>query len=512
MAIDLNDTLLPRIYAKNDNILGMLNSLSMIMNNKSYKKLKKTYQEIASKLPKDEEMSEFEKEYINFGTDVKYTPLYLELDKFEHLLEEYNSFKKLSDKNNEIVSLIDSFYNKDFDINNFILLSEGLANSIIDIKNSKYLHQFTKLFDNCINNLFISLELLALSNNNKLLAYINNKDNDFLNEKLASIIRKTIKVDKFEGDLDANYLRMDTILVCANSSKDISIKKEKALEYEKKLKKEEEKRLKEIASLKEKISNLESSIMSNKNKLEEIRKRKKLLILKKNLLNLVAGLAIAVPLSSPFLGYAIGKHASSKVNLTKTITNTIDTSDESIVSTYSEYKEFNTFYVYSLTICEPWVKNSFSSTYTRLCTVYDYNLSTDESLPSNFSLNDINPDYLVEKYTYQELSEGEPKDYGYLDKKLYLTETYQNPDDITQSNKYNVPGLLIGLGLAGLVGTTELLAVLNNAVDLGEDKREINQSLKQLGDEDKDISLQLSLSLDKKLELQTKYSNYSNND
>ena len=95
----------------------------------------------------------------------------------------------------------------------------------------------------------------------------------------------------------------------------------------------------------------------NKRRLEYIKKKKKLLNLKLGLIKFLIVPSIALPLSCPVIGHSIGKKESNKIDLTKTLTTTVDMNSQKVLNVNEEYLEFTTSYVASLTICEPYKKN-----------------------------------------------------------------------------------------------------------------------------------------------------------
>lgn len=463
MKIDGFSSILARIYTKNENIKGVLERLEIIMDKSGYQELYNRYLEIASEIPANELLTEFEREYENFGSDLKYGKLERRLDDFESELEIYNEYKEFSDLLNKIKTDITKAFEMEFSIEDFVKRNKEFVDLLVVVKNNKTIHQFTRLFDDAINTLFVSLKTLTLVGNNELVKFIGETNSEYLREHLASLVRKSIDTVSYEGSLDEDYVDFETLYKCAVNDNELIVRQEKVKEFEERQKvlaKEYEER---VAYLQNKLGVFDECIRKYQKEPKQLKLSRTGLKAKRLFLGLVAVPAIAIPLSCPFIGRHIGTKESANVLLTKTITNTVDTNSGEIMSRQEEYNEFRTDYVASVTICESWRRNASGISYVRNCVVYDYDFSDLGKLDDDFhlTLEDINPDKLVKKYSYEEttgeadinkdLKEGE---------QIYITETYQDVNDVKISNKFTIPFTVAGAGAGVILGTTEVAAYL----------------------------------------------------
>lgn len=496
MSLDIENPTLSRIYTANENIKGILQRLAGIMDERAYSELYSRYLELSKEIPKDEVLTDSEKIYNAFGTDLKYSELDIKIRNFEKELNIYNEYKELSDLLNEIKKLNNDVFNDDFVLENLILKNQEFIDLIIQIKNDKAIKQFTTLLDEAIKTVFYSMKSLTVLGNGELINYVNKTYSDFLKEHLGSLVREDIDTTSYKGSLDEDYVDFETLHECAiNDTEIISHWNEvnNIKEREKAIAKEREER---IASLKEERNNLLSNIKKYQDELKRLKLSSTSLKAKRLFYKLVVIPAIALPLSCPFIGRHFGIEASSKVFLTRTITNTVDTDTGKIVATEDEYKELMTDYVASVTICEPWKKNVSGTSYTRECAVYDYDFSDFGDIDDDFHLTlaDIDPERLVKKYNYEEPTATVENEKYLTEQQVYITETYQDANDKEVSTKYIVPYMVAGIGTGILLGTTELLVYLlfgnkisdklKKKLEENEEKIEIsNKTLKKsLGD------------------------------
>lgn len=461
MKYDITDSILSKIYTTNQNILGMLNILSVIMDSNSYKEFYDRYLEIEKEIPKDEVLTELEKKYNSFGTELRFTPLEKKLRDFESELEEYNDYKDLNDLLNEVKKDTENIFNGDIVVEEYVTKNKKFIELIIDIKNNKTVHQFTKLLNVSIETVFNSLKTLSVIENSELLDFINQTNSDYLREHIASKIRQSVDTVQYKGKLDDDYLDTSTLYKCAKSDENIVSLMKKAQEYEEGQIALARKKEERITSLSEAIKLFENNIKKYTDNLQKLKLNHAGIKTKKILFRFIAVPAIALPLSCPFIGYKLGKKASSKVLLTKTYTTTVDIDSQDVISSNEDYEELNTTYVASVTICDTWKKNLSGSSYSRNCTVYDYNLP-DDKVTDDFHLTLDNIDYnnLVEKYTYEEVTTSVENEKYMKENQIYVTETYQDFTDMIASKKYNFPYTMIGLGIGDIIGFTELFIYL----------------------------------------------------
>lgn len=482
MKIDATNPTLARIYTANENIKGILERLEVIMDNNGYQELYKRYLEIAKEIPHDELLTEFERTYEAFGTDLKYTALDTKLRNFENELDIYNDYKELSDLLNKIKNDIASSFSKDFNINEFVERNKEFIDVVIKTKNNKTIHQFTGLFADSIKTLFSSLKTLSLIGNNELISFIKLTSSDYLKEHLAAEIRKSVDTKYYEGKLDEDYVDSETIYECALNDHEIIARQNEAKSYEERQAALALERAREIAGLKDKFTGLEESIKRYNAELKRLNLNKASLKAKRLFLRLVAVPAIAIPLSCPFIGRHIGLSQSSKVLLTKTITNTVDTDTGEIIATEDNYEELTTNYVASVTICEPWKKNVSGTSYTRDCVVYDYDFSDLGEVDDDFHLTlaDIKSENLVKKYTYQEPTSKVYNKKYLTEQQVYITETYQDANDTKISKKYNLPYTVAGTGAGVIVGGIEAAVYAYAGKNLSDNlKRKIEVKLEE---------------------------------
>lgn len=462
MKIDIVNPTLARIYTANENIKGMLERLAVIMDKKGYQELHDKYLKLAKEIPEDEILTELEKKYNQFGTDLRYGSLDVKLKEFEKELDMYNGYKEFSDLLNKIKSDTAKAFEKDFLIDEYVLKNKEFIDMLLNLKESKTIQQFTGLFGDANKALFNSLKTLTLVGNKELISYINETNSDYLKEHLASEVRKSIDTTSFEGSLDEDYVDFESLYECAVNDEEIITRQEEARSYEERqlaLAKERDERVK---FLEKKIRICEENIKKYQATLKKLKLSKTGLKARKMALRFVVVPALAIPLSCPFIGRHIGLKESAKVILTKTITNMVDADSGEIISTEEDFSELKTDYVASVTICEPWKKNVSGTSYTRDCVVYDYDFSDLGDLEDDFHLTieDIKPESLIKKYTYQEPT-GEVKNPKYLtEEQIYITETYQDASKTEISTKYNIPYTVAGSGVGVLLGTAEVAAYL----------------------------------------------------
>lgn len=480
MKIDIDSPILARIYTANENIKGILERLEVIMDKNGYQELYDKYLEIAKEMPKDELLTELERKYEAFGTDLKYGKLDEKLRKFENELDIYNEYKEFSDLLNKIKTDTAKAFEKDFSMEEFVTKNKEFVDLLIGMKNNKTIHQFTGLFDDAIKTLFNSLKTLTLVGNSELVNFIGDTNSDYLKEHLGSLVRKSVDTTTYDGNLDEDYVDFDTLHECALNDSEIIDRQEKVKEYEERqiaLAKERDER---ILYLQERFKIFDDCIKKYQAELKRLKLNKAGLKAKRLFLRLVAVPAIAIPLSCPFIGRHIGSKESAKVILTKTITNMVDTDSGNIISSQEKYDELKTDYVASVTICEPWKKNASGTSYIRDCVVYDYDFSDLGDLGDDFhlTLEDTKPENLVKKYTYQEPT-GKVENKKYLtEEQVYITETYQDVNDTEISDKFNIPYTVAGSGVGILFGTTELVAYLYAGKRISDQiNEEINKKL-----------------------------------
>lgn len=455
MKIDIVNPTLARIYTTNENIKGMLERLAIIMDKKGYQELYNKYLEIAKEIPEDEVLTDLEKKYNQFGTDFRYGPLDAKLKEFEKELDIYNEYKEFSDLLNRIKNDTTNAFEKDFLINEYVLKNKEFIDILLNIKDSKTIQQFTHLFEEAITTLFNSLKTLTLVGNNELISYIGETNSDYLKEHLASKVRNSIDTTSFEGSLDEDYVDFESLYECAVNDQEIIARQEEARSYE-------ERQLERVKYLENKIKVCSENIKKYQAELKKLKLNKIGLKARKMALRFVAVPALAIPLSCPFIGRHIGLKESAKVILTKTITNMVDADSGEIISTQEDFSELKTDYVASVTICEAWKKNVSGTSYIRDCVVYDYDFSDLGDLDDDFHLKieDIKPENLIKKYTYQEPTSKVENPKYLTEEQIYITETYQDNSKTEISTKYNIPYTVAGTGVGVLLGTAEVAAYL----------------------------------------------------
>lgn len=462
MKIDTVNPTLARIYTTNENIKGILGRLAVIMDKKGYQELYNKYLEIAKEMPKDELLTEFEKTYEAFGTDLRYGFLDEKLRNFEKELDIYNEYKEFSDLLNKIKSDTKEAFSKEFLVDEFVAKNKEFIDMLITVKNNKTIHQFTRLLDEAINTLFSSLKTLTLIGNDELIKSIDETNSDYLKEHLAAMIRETIDTTSYEGTLDEDYFDFETLRECAERDSLIISYREEARNYEERQLALENERLNRIEFLKNKLKVCEEGIKKYQAELKKLKLSKTGLKARKVIMKFAVVPAVAFPLACPFIGRHIGLKESANVILTKTITNTVDTDSGEIVESSEKFNELKTDYVASVTICEPWKKNVSGTSYTRNCVVYDYDFSDLGDVDDDFHLtiDNIKPENLVKKYSYEEPT-GKVENKKYLnEEQVYITETYQDNSETKISTKYNVPYTVAGTGVGVILGTAEMIAYL----------------------------------------------------
>lgn len=461
MRADLTNPTLARIYTENENIKGILQNLESIMDCSGYSELYHRYLEIANKIPRNEVLSKEEEKWGSFGVDTKYISLANELSDFFNDLIIYNIYKELNDCLNSIRKDTENMFNKDKTVlvDDYIEKNKQLITMIINVKNDDRIHQFTGLINRSIDTLFNSLKTLSFIGKDELLTALEETRSDYLREHLASRVREFIDISKYEGSLEEDYIDSSTIYQCALQDEKIVSREREAREYEERQSILEKEKENHIASLKEMLGNIDKNIEKCTETLLKLKLSRNAIKVKRVLFNLTLIPVLAIPLSLPFIGNKIGKNLSSKVLLIKTYTTTVDMDSGEVVSSSESYEELNTSYVASVTICDPWKKNISGSSYSRNYTVYDYTIPEEDLLDDNFHLTLDNIDYnnLVKKYPCEESTSIKPDPKYLTENQIYVTETYQNSNDIVPSTKYNVPYTVGGVGVGILFGTTELL-------------------------------------------------------
>lgn len=503
MAKDVISPILAKIYTKNENILGMLKILEGIMDKKSYQDLYQRYEKIANLIPKEEILTEAERKYINFGTELRYTTLEGELNTFEQELTFYNVFKELSDIRNEVDASLRELFKDDSSLALYVNSGKILVQKILEVKEEKTLHQFTNLMSSSFGTLFDALKNLSAINNDTLLRYINNLESDYLKENLGALIRNSVDTYKYKGSIDEDFLTEEVLRECALGDKKIR----ETLESIKAVAKAQERIKEELKAIQEEINDLNNVVDNDQKQLKQIKQKRKVLELRKRLRQVLFGSFAVVPLAAPFVGYKIGKNASAKINLIKTITKTVDARTLEEVVKEEKYEELTTDYVYSVTICEPWHKNISGVSYVRNCTVYDYVLSEEERKDDfHLTLDNLNYDQLVKKYSYEEPTEMVDDSYYLEESQLYITETFQDAKDFISSDKYNVFYTTAGVGVLVCLYTTEaLLYYLGGENLLYAWNEKYLEQVKEYEREDSSTSNSLKLTLKKKEELVKEY-------
>lgn len=460
MRADLTHPTLERIYTENENIKGILQNLESIMDSKGFSKLYDQYSEIEKRIPRNEVLTEEEKTLGSFGVDIRYTSLANELSSFSKDLTIYNIYKELSDCIQDVKQDTKNIFRKDMDVSMdaYVEKNKNLASMIINTKNDDKIHQFTKLMDRAIETLFASLKTLSFIGNGDLLTAIEETHSDYLREHLASKVRKSIDVSEYKGDLDADYINSSVLYECALQDKKIMSREKEAREYEEKQNVLESERKNHIDHLKNSLDEFSKNIEKYKETLLKLKLNRNMIKAKKVFFNLSLVPVIAIPLSCPFLGNKLGKHLSSQVLLTKTYTTTVDMDSGEVVSSSESYEELNTNYVASVTICDPWKKNLSGSSYSRNCVVYDYVVPEEDLLDDDFHLTPDTIDYnnLVKKYPYEDSTSSVPNSKYLTEPQIYVTETYQDFNEVVPSTKYNTPYTIGGLGLGFILGATEV--------------------------------------------------------
>lgn len=461
MRADLTNPTLARIYTDNENIKGILQNLEVIMDSKGYSKLYDRYLEIAKEIPKNEVLTEEEEKWGSFGVDTRYASLANELSSFSKDLIIYNIYKELSDCLNDIKRDTKNIFRKDINVSldDYIEKNKQLIMMIVNTKNDDKIHQFTKLMDKAIKTLFDSLKTLSFIGKDELLNALKETRSDYLREHLASKIRESIDVSDYKGNLEEDYVNNSTLHECALRDEKIMSREKEAREYEKEQSSLVIKKENRIVDLKEKLDKVSRDIEKNNEKLLKLKFNRNMIKVKKVLFNLTLVPVVVLPLSCPFIGNRLGKHLSSQVQLTKTYTTTVDMDSGEVISSSEGYEELNTNYVASVTICDPWKRNLSGSSYSRNCMVYDYTVPEEDLLDDDFHLTLDNIDYnnLVKKYPYEESTSSVSNPKYLTDNQVYITETYQNFNDVIPSKKYNTPYTVAGVGAGFIFGVAESL-------------------------------------------------------
>lgn len=464
----MEDETLTRIYTSIENIDGMIDNLSAIMDSNGFNELNKKYKVLDKKVPRNTVLSNEEKQFGHFGVDLKYYNLDGELRDFEKELSEYNIYKSINDKVNEIKNNSKNIFKDANSIDLYVRLNEELVMLIFDGSKNKYSQQFTTLMKESFDTLFNSLKVLSSFDDKRLIEFINKYESGYVRENISSLIRSSIDTSKLKGSLDDDHIDYDTIVKCSlNDPKTLNILEE-AEKYSKMIKEERENNLR-----------IEEE---NKKRLELIRKRKKLLKLKLGLIKFLIVPSIALPMSCPIAGYAIGKRESNKINLTKTITTTVDMDNHEILNSSEDYLEYQTSYVASLTICEPYKKNISGTSYSRICNVYDYD-TTGLDINDEITKDNLDESRKTLKYSYEQSTPIVENEKYLTEQQFLITETYQDLNTTTKSNKYTTSGTLIGLG-TGLGISTSGFILYNNGLSyyIDDKKKEYTKELKSLGE------------------------------
>ncbi len=512
MRADLTNPTLARIYTTNENIKGILKNLESIMDSRGYSELYDKYLKISKRIPKNEVLTEEEEKWGSFGVDTRYISLANELSDFSNDLIIYNIYKELSDISNDIKKDTKNIFRKDKTVlvDDYIEKNKRLMSMIVNTKNDDKIHQFTDLLDQSIKILFNSLKTLSFIGKDELLIAFQETNSDYLREHLASKIREFIDISEYRGSLEEDYVDASTIHECAIRDKKISSRVKEAREYEEKQAILVQEKENHIASLKGKLEIMSQNIEKCSETLLRLKISRNAIKVKKVLFSLALVPVVMIPLSCPFFGNKIGKNLSSKVLLTKTYTTTVDMDTGEVISSSEDYKELNTSYVASVTIFDPWKKNISGSSYSRNGIVYDYTIPEEDLLDENFHLTPDTIDYnnLVKKYPI-EVSTASVSDSKYLtDNQIYVTETYQDFNDVVPSTKYNTPYTVGGIGVGVILGTTEVLAYylwLKNWIE--QYQKSQRKSLKENEEETINTNKTLKLTLEEQKSVQKEYDN-----
>lgn len=459
---------LTSIFTSSENIDGMMSNLRAIMDSNGYKRLYDEYMPLKSLVPSNTVPSKEEVDYGYFGVDLKYYGLDRKFRDFEKKLKEYNRYKVLNDKINDIAESKKVLFEDSTSLDTFVILNKELLMCINECKDDKDIKQFTSLMSRAFNTLYTSLKLLCSFNDNRLLDFINSSNSDYVRENVSSLIRKDIDVSSMEGLLEEDHIDYETISSCAKNDHETTRFIKEAKEYSERIKQEKE----------NEIRRKEES----KRRLEEIKRRKMNLKLRLALIRFLALQTIILPVSCPIIGHAVGKNESNKVDLTKTITSTVDINSGRVINSKEEYCELITSYVASLTICEPYKKNISGTSYSRVCNVYDYD-TTGLDINEKITNDNIDPSRLTFKYKYEE-STSSIEDLRYLsDSQIYVTETYQDLNNTVKSNKYTLSGTLVGLGIGVALGAGGILLKDSDlADDISDKAQEYKRELRKLED------------------------------
>lgn len=455
------------INTKMKNIDGSISNLKLIMDSRSFKKENSIYLELKNKVPKDNELSDYEKKYGGFGFDLKYTELYKEICEYEEKLKNYNVYKLIYDSINDVRAESKNVFKDDFDIESYIDMCKKLVDLTESVKNNIISQQFSNLIDSAIDMIFKSLEILSLTDNNNFIDYIGNLNSDSLREKLGEKIRNSTNLSDNKGNLEDDYVDLYTIKKCALNDENISKLISYAEEY-----KEIQKQLGE-------------DLDDYNNELLNLKKKSTQLKIKKALINFLIIPSLVIPLSIPFIGYALGKKKSDKIDLVKTITNIVDVDNNIVKPVGDTYEEVTTRYVASVTICDPYKKSMSGASYIRNCTVYDYQLTEEEQNDSDFHLNKYNIDLnrLVIKYSYEEPASSIEDEKYLSESQMYITETYQLQNERTKSKKYIVPYTCIGTGVGIMTGTIEYIMYKNFEDNISNSLNSCVKELDEINDD-----------------------------
>lgn len=410
------------------NIDDAMNILSIIMDSEDFNKLKKEYIEIFKDVSNKNTIEDIT-EFINIT------------NKFLNKLHKYDSYINLwtlVDNLNKLnKNAFTDNYNKDTVINSGINLITSLNNL-----NPEYKDLFDKLINESLNTLFTSIKISSYYNDITLLEQV--KKTSF-KDYICNKILEESQIQSMNYSSDS--INIEQVKSCLDNDPILSTSK-KSIELEK---------LKQ-----EKIENDRNKKLE---KLSQDLKKKRIKLFFSKLKLYLSGFGIitllSFPITIPFIGHKMGKDRSNKILLTKTITATSDLDSKELIESSYKYLEGTTNYTASLKICSPWIINPTGTSYTRTCTVYDYNTDIKEELTKD----NIDESKLIKKYSYEETT-NTVENLKYLtESQIFITETYQNNEDTIPSDKYTATYTLASLAIFSILYMLEAIIAMQGASD-----------------------------------------------
>lgn len=423
--------------SKIDNIKGMLNKISEIINIDSY-------QYILDEIKRDVRNDDFNatKKGMPFdGMQSSYefyslSPYIERLDALEDKIKKevqpfYNTYLSTKNINNDINNVnqktIEEIIKRTIDLINQLNLLEPhdykKYNEIIDEAYKAIYSVMIKEASFKRSDVFDYIKRINKDADRERLSLILNADLRLIPEKI--IIKEELDNMKSEG-LSFDLLTKEIIEQIARAKeKEKKDPVRSRLVFARKLRKETDNQIqsdKEYIDYSAQIRDLKRSRLTSSLKLSTL---------------------IMIPIVALGISYHVGRKKSDGVFLYRNSIRTVDCNSGRVISEEREwYGEDKNTFTATLLINGPWEKRIYGKGYSRDVVAYEYDENDEINIENASSTR-------KEKYRYTEYSDSIPEGENTEDATVYITSEYQDQTDYKKSNKYVIPSIILGLLLAG---------------------------------------------------------------